>query len=71
MTHKCPVSDCKKTIDQNQAMCGHHWSKLPDEPKKNLLELWHRAKGSRAHLEALHDCIKAVEKIVEEPKLGL
>lgn len=72
-TRKCPVTDCKTQIEPKWAMCGHHWAKVSDATKNKVVELFRTAKGTRAHLEAIHDAIREAEKFetVEAPKLEL
>jgi len=54
-------------------MCGRHWAKVSDATKNKFIELFKAAKGTRAHLECLHDAIKEAENAdkAEAPKLGL
>jgi hypothetical protein len=63
-THKCPITGCKRDVDEDKLMCAPHWYMVPKPLRKALYGAWRggNGAGSEAHVAAMRSCIHSVEQ---------
>ena len=57
----CPVGGCGRPLQNHHCLCASHWNALSFKARSDIMLEFGLRRGSRRHLEAIHDAILWLE----------
>lgn len=60
----CPVPQCQSDRKDSQLACGFHWSQLPAELRRRLMDGYRTHKGSPLHLAAVREAQQLLKGMI-------
>lgn len=59
----CPAPPCNESRKDSQLACAFHWSQLPAELRRRLMDGYRTHKGSPLHLAAVGEAMALLKRM--------